>query len=63
MGAKVTGSASRTAGNARVAAATRVGEEILHVAKREAAPAGQRLQALVANDVFPSATMNAREGD
>lgn len=43
--------------------ATRVGEEMLHVAKREAAPAGQRLQALVANDVFPSATMNAREGD
>lgn len=43
--------------------AARAGEEVLHVAKREASPAGQRLQALVANDVFPSAPVHAREGD
>ena len=48
---------------AEPAAASRAGEEMLHVAKREASPAGQRLQALVANDVFPSVTLNAREGD
>lgn len=43
--------------------ATRAAEEMLHVAKREASPAGQPRQALVANDAFPSAAVNAREGD
>jgi FtsP/CotA-like multicopper oxidase with cupredoxin domain len=46
-----------------VAPATKASEEVLHVAKREAQPAGQRMQALVANDSFPSAPIFAREGD
>jgi|GEM_PF-145295 len=45
------------------AALPRVTEEMLRVAKREASPAGQRMQALVANDVFPSWTLNARQGE
>lgn len=48
---------------AEVAPASRASEEMLHVAKREASPAGQRMKALVANDVFPSWTLHAREGE
>jgi FtsP/CotA-like multicopper oxidase with cupredoxin domain len=45
------------------AATARPSEQVLLVARREVAPAGQRLQGIVANQTFPSYELRAREGE